>query len=445
MNSSRVNLIAIILLAIVLIPSFYIFFRFKPLSSQQHLAISILSEHAIPFQTPNDLNPLIDKSSNAKFVLLGESSHGNSEYYYWRSQITQKLISQGFSFIAVEGDWAAIYQLNQYIKGLSSSQLDARKIMSQFSRWPTWMWANKEFLDLVEWLRDYNQNLSYDQKVGLYGKDLYGASHSMKSVINYYSANYPDILVDIESAYSCLLTYQEDYNRYLSDLYSKSKSCESEVSWVYNHLKQNPSPNQKDHFNAQLNALVVKNAELHYRRSLSPGSDSWNYRALHMKDTINRLTDFYGPGSRGIIWAHNTHIGDARATQMIDQGSINLGQLLRQKYSQSQVYAIGFAAYAGQLISAISWGDTPQIIDIPPAVPDSYEALLAQIDYPQFLLFFDQDQVNQSLLPSRGHRAKGVVYNPYNESQNYILSSLPDRYDALIYFKQVSPLTPLIN
>lgn len=408
-----------------------------------------LKELPIVELNQENLNNILARSKGANYVLLGEASHGTAEYYDWRRKITKKLIEeQNFNFIAVEGDWASLYQVNQYVKGLSEETVNARDILTTFHRWPTWMWANEEFLHLVEWLREYNQNLPLGKRVGVYGKDVYGVTDAMTQVVNFLNQRSPNLAPQAEEAYECMEKYNGDFSAYISDYINQNQSCEKQVVGVVDLLRNNSDilkENDLDgeFFNAKQNALVVKHGELHYRSSAIQGPESWNNRVRYMKQAVNRLSELYGDQSKGIIWAHNTHVGDARATEMADSRMINIGQLLREKYGEDKVYIIGFGTNQGTVAAGRQWGLPMEIMNVPEARSDSIEYYLNTLDLDAFILFLKDENLPQKLIEPHGHRAKGVVYNPEREAGNYVMTLLPERYDAFIFIDQTEALTPL--
>ncbi len=399
----------------------------------------------------SEIQNLANKAGSANYVLLGESSHGTSEYYSWRSKISQNLIQDHeFSFIVVEGDWASLYQINRYVKHLSNEFETGQEILKTFERWPTWMWANKEFLDLVEWLRNYNQDLPLEQRVGVYGKDVYGIEESAPLVLSYLDKNDSQIAQQAQQAYDCLLDYQEDFSAYINDFLTQNKSCQDEIVAVTDYLKNNAEHYQqitsdKEYLNAKQNALVVQNGEVYYRLSAVQGPANWNSRVNHMKQTVSRLNEYYQQlqgSSKGIVWAHNTHVGDARATEMAQSNMVNIGQLLREEHSQDQVFIIGFGTHEGTVAAGYEWGSPMQVVDIPPAIEGSVEQLLNTHEHDSFILFLDEP-LPSSLEEPRGHRAKGVVYVPDNDRHQYVTTLLPERYNAFIFINKTQALTPI--
>jgi erythromycin esterase len=379
------------------------------------------------------LNNLVELMSNKDIILLGESTHGTQEFYEIRSEISKKLIEEhGFNFIVVEGDWDSIYKLNLYVKGLSDKET-AYYVLKTFNRWPEWMWANEEIRLLAEWLKKYNLDKPLENKVGIYGMDVYGVENSILRV--------QEILGDVYDCLSFFITDFSDYTNYLVQGYN---SCNEEAERIYNlilsdeNIKNNLS--NKDYFYLKQNAFVVKNAELHYRAMVAPWLSSWNERVLHMNSTVEKLMN--QNNSKGILWAHNTHVGDARATQMFDSNSINIGQLLRE--ANINLFIVGFGIYEGNVIAGRSWGSEMEIMRIPKANMNSYEYILNQMNQNDFLIILDDVNLPDEIVSINNNRAIGVVYNPEVEFPgNYVMTDLKERYDAFIFIKETNELVLL--
>ena len=261
----------------------------------------------------------MEKIGDARFVLLGEASHGTADYYTWRAEISKRLIQEkGFSFLAVEGDWPDCYRVNRFIKGMDGAESSPREALQAFQRWPTWMWANEEVADFVAWLRDHNQ--SEGAAVGFYGLDVYSLWDSLYQVLGYLGKHAPAALPAARSAFRCFEPYGEDVHEYARATRWVDESCEDEVIALLAELRRSarayPQDGREAHFNAEQNALVVKNAEHYYRTMVQGGPESWNIRDRHMTETLERLMKHHGPGAKAIVWEHNTHIGDARFTDM---------------------------------------------------------------------------------------------------------------------------------
>ena len=287
-----------------------------------------------PLRRVRDLDPLLEHIGEARFVLLGEASHGTSEYYTWRAEISRRLITEkGFQFIAVEGDWPSCDQLDRYIKDQGDG--DAEDAFQSFDRWPSWMWANEEIAELADWLKSHNRGRS--DQVGFHGLDVYSLWDSLYAVIGYLRRVDPGAIDTARRAFRCFEPYGEDAQEYArATARLVPSTCEEEAVALLADIRRNgPAYREDDRwaaFRADQNALVVRDAEAYYRAMIRGGPESWNVRDRHMQETLERLAKFYGPMSRGIVWEHNTHIGDARFTDMAGDGMVNLGQLSRERW-----------------------------------------------------------------------------------------------------------------
>jgi erythromycin esterase len=404
---------------------------------------------ARPLGGPDDLTPLLERVGDARYVLLGEASHGTAEYYRWRTRISQRLIrGKGFSFLAVEGDWPDCYQVNRYVKGYPDSGPDARSVLHAFERWPTWMWANREVVELAEWLREHNQGLSDEKKVGFYGLDVYSLWDSLYQVMGYLRKTDPDALAAARRAYQCFEPYGEDVQSYAHATAFVPTSCEEEVVALLREMRRKAAEHKADgreaQFEVEQNALVVKNAEAYYRAMVRGGPESWNVRDRHMAQTLDRLMRHHGPDAKAIVWEHNTHVGDAHFTDMADDGRVNVGQLARERHGGEGVVLVGFAGHRGRVIAAPEWDAPMRRMRVPEARPGSWDDVLHQAGAADKLLIFREAQLTKELLAWRGQRAIGVVYHPeYEHLGNYVPTVLPRRYDALLYLDETEALHPL--
>ena len=408
--------------------------------------------HAHPLEGPEDLDPLMERIGDARYVLLGEASHGTAEYYTWRTRISQRLIQEkGFSFIGVEGDWPHCYRVNRYVKGAPDAGRSAYDVLHAFDRWPTWMWANREIVELAEWLRQHNDGLAPDRRAGFYGLDVYSLWDSMEAVIKYLERVDPEAAHAARQAYSCFDPYGEDVQEYARATLYIPDACADEAIAMLTELYQKAPEYQEEgreaFFNAEQNALVAKNAERYYRTMVRGGSYSWNVRDTHMVETLERLMQFHGPQAKAIVWEHNTHIGDARATDMARAGMVNVGQLVREQHSDEDVVLVGFGSHRGSVIAANAWGAPMERMPVPPAREGSYEDLMhqaGQAGAPRDQLLLLRDVAEDALWHEpRGHRAIGVVYHPQSERGNYVPTVLPRRYDAFLYIDETAALHPL--
>jgi len=399
-----------------------------------------------PLQTAADLEPLINDINDASVVMLGEASHGTHEYYTWRTEITKRLIQEkGFNFIGVEGDWPDCYKINRYIKGYKDAGDDIRTLLKTFDRWPTWMWANWEIAALAEWLREYNNGLPADKKVGFYGLDVYSLWDSMYAMMDYLQKEDPQAAQAVKKAIQCFEPYQENEHAYAR--YSLTEhSCRDKVLALLKEIRMKAQFLDGDReagFNTEQNAIIAVNAEKYYTAMMSFDNESWNVRDRHMMETLDRLMKFHGKNAKGIVWEHNTHIGDARATDMKRAGMVNIGQLAREEYGINKVYLTGFGSYVGTVIAGEEWGAPMQEMEVPEARSGSVEEYLHDQGGENQILLLRENKTEkyQNKIP---HRAIGVVYDPDNERYgNYVPTLMASRYDAFIFIDQTKALHPL--
>jgi erythromycin esterase len=398
--------------------------------------------------TSKDLDPLLERIGNSRLVLLGEASHGTHEYYTWRSAISRRLITEkGFRFLAVEGDWPDCYRINRYIKGLADQDKQPQELLGTFDRWPTWMWANWEITALVSWLRDYNATLSADRRIGFYGLDVYSLWESMAELVDYLEQNDPQAAASAREALSCFEPYSEDSHSLARAKTYHPELCKDEVIRLLKEVRTRAPFYDQDPeaaLNAEQNALVAVNAEAYYRSMTGFDDNSWNVRDTHMVETLHRVLNFYGPESKAIIWEHNTHIGDARHTDMKRAGLVNVGQLVREYYGEEDVVLVGFGSYQGSVVAGYGWGQPMRELPVPEARSGSVEDLLHQESEQDRLLIFGADKGKGRFAGRMPHRAIGVVYNPNHEKHgNYVPTVLNSRYDAFIYLDETNALNPL--
>lgn len=405
-----------------------------------------LKKHAVPYKSIMELTPLIKEASRAKFVLLGEASHGTKEYYQIRAELTKELIQKHqFSFLAVEGDWPSCYEVNRYIKGKAPEYTSVRDVLEKsFQRWPSWMWANEEILELIEWMYTYNQGRT--DKVGFYGLDVYSLWESMEAIVDYLKKiNSPDVMKAIE-AIECLDPYNRKPEMYGISAAFYREDCIDEVLDLLQTLVERKKRNVEDDeadLNMKVNAIVASNAELYYRTMVTNDAESWNIRDRHMVEALDEIANLYGNKGKGIVWEHNTHIGDARATDMTHEGMVNVGQVTREKYGEDNIYAVGFGSYSGTVIAAEKWGEPQKVMTVPEGAVGSWEEALHRANASdQYLLFTPENR--ESFREEVGHRAIGVVYHTeYEHHGNYVPSKLSERYDAFIYVDKTTALEPL--
>ncbi|HEX3869242.1 MAG TPA: erythromycin esterase family protein, partial [Pirellulales bacterium] len=390
--------------------------------------VEAVASHATTLHGWEDLDPLLERIGTARYVLLGEASHGTAEYYDWRRAISQRLIREkGFSFIAVEGDWPDCYRVTRYVKGFDGSAQTGREAAHAFRRWPTWMWANDEAVSLLEWLRQQNVRLPETRRVGFYGLDVYSLWDSMHAVLEYLEHTDGNAATAARRAFECFEPYGEDVQEYARATLWVPTSCEDEVVDMLRALRsQRPRgtpADREEFFDAEQNALVAANAEKYYRAMVRGDAESWNVRDTHMAETLDRLMAHHGADAKAIVWAHNTHIGDARHTDMAASGMVNIGQLVRERHAAEGVVLVGFSSHRGSVIAGEAWDAPMRSITVPPAREASWEDVLHRAGGDDKLLIFDKLDPSQDreMFDERGHRAIGVVYRPEIESfGNYV-------------------------
>lgn len=394
---------------------------------------------------PGDFDPLLERIGGARVVMLGEASHGTYDYYRLREQVTRRLISEcGFSFVAVEGDWPDCDRVHRCLIDARGADADPQVALQRFVRWPTWMWANAEVARFCRWLKAWNLERPESARVGFHGLDVYSLWESMQAILDYLGEEDPNGLDLAEDAYRCFEPYGSRIEEYGLASRFVSARCEDEVVRLLARTRQQALSDGAEKFAAWQNAEVVAGAERYYRTMVTGGSQSWNVRDTHMGDTLDRLLTQYGPDARAVVWAHNTHIGDARATDMAGAGMVNLGQLGRERYGTGSVVLVGFGSYQGSVIAALRWGAPSEAMIMPAARPGSVEHRLhAELPERALLVFGGGDQPGWLGEPV-DHRAIGVVYDPAFETWgNYVPTRLGERYDAFVWCDQTSALHPL--
>jgi erythromycin esterase-like protein len=428
--------------------------RHIPPGGGQQSLVDLVRAAAYPLQdNSGDYDPLMELVGDARFVLLGEATHGTHEFYAERARITRRLIEEkGFSAVAIEGDWPDAYRVNRYVRGLGAAS-NAEQSLEGFTRFPRWMWRNAEIRELVDWLRNYNTGLPVEDRAGFYGLDLYSLPESADNVVDYLRRTDPRGALQAEQRYSCFARHRNDLHRYGAIAAGQpALSCEAHVTRQWEELRRQVSvpslhqapAGQDERFAALQDARLVKNAEAYYRLpNMSPRS-SWELRDQHMAETLDELAAHLGRWGRPakiVAWAHNTHAGDARATEGIPR---NLGQMMRERHNQS-VVLVGFTTYDGSVIAAREWDAPGEHRQLRPALEGSYADLFHDTGLGEFLLpLRDNGQLSQVFGEPRLQRAVGVVYLPESERQSHYLEArLAQQFDALIHIDTTRAVEPL--
>ena len=412
----------------------------------------LIADSAEPLPDIDDpaFGAFFDRYADARVVCLGEASHGTSEFYRARAAISRRLIERhGFNIVAVEGDWPDCATIDRYVRHRPPRDLE----FTAFERFPLWMWRNEEVDSFVRWMREHNQGRDYEHMCGFYGLDLYNLSGSMQAVIDFLDREDPELARLAHLRYGCLDPWAEDpavYGRHsLVEGYAR---CEVGVIQMLKDLLQK----QVDCFGAECeewldaaaNARLVKDAEAYYRIMYHGSAESWNLRDSHMFDTLNMILDAKGPDSKAIVWAHNSHIGNAAFTDMgMNRGELNIGQLVKEKWD-ARARLIGFGTHTGTVAAADDWDEPMKVKRVNPSLPESQERLSHDAGIPRFLLDLRNGEVarglREGLMEPRLERFIGVIYRPETERwRHYSETILPKQFDGWVWFDETTAVTPL--
>ncbi len=399
---------------------------------------------------------LVQQLSRAKLALLGEASHGTHEFYAERAALSQRLVREhGFNAIVVEADWPDAWRVNRYIRG-GTEDRSAEEALSGFERFPTWMWRNTVVRDFVEWLREHNRGRPASQQVGFYGMDLYSLYSSMAAVLAYLDRADPEAAQRARSRYACFDHFGEDSQAYgYAASFGMKSTCEDEVIQQLREMNRRAADflagsteERADLFYAQQNARLVRNAEEYYRTMFHGRVSSWNLRDSHMVETLQALEkhlEGLGGQARMVVWAHNSHLGDASATEMGDIGEWNVGQLARDRWGE-QAMLVGFSTHHGTVTAASEWDAQAERKRVRPGLPGSYEDLFHQAGVERFWLQLRGNAALGELLrEKRLQRAIGVIYLPKSERMShYFHTRLPAQFDAMIHIDETRAVQPLV-
>ena len=427
-----------------------------PTERQGSAALLERSAHPV-VGAAGDYDALISRVGTCQFVLIGEASHGTREFYAERARITRRLIEEcGFAAVAIEGDWPDSYRVNRYVLG-ESQDPDAETALRSFQRFPTWMWRNREVLEFVNWLRSHNDATTPSTpKVRFYGLDLYSLAASMEAVVAYLDRVDPAEAQRARERYGCFdrLGAGEGQAYGYALAYQGALPCEGEVvaqlialrAHASDYLRRDGMNAFDEQFFAEQNATLVRDAEEYYQQMYRAEVSSWNLRDRHMANTADALIEHLGhhtPHPKIVIWEHNSHVGDARATGMAARGELNVGQLARQRYHE-RAALIGMTTYDGSVTAARGWGEAFERRRVRPARADSYEALLHEVRPPSFWIATDESPVRNALDAPRLERAIGVIYRPETERQShYFPAKLADQFDAVVHIDRTHAIEPL--
>jgi len=412
-------------------------------------AVTAIAASAEPFDSIGSVNldPLLQRIGDAKIVLLGEATHGTSEFYRMRERISQALIARkGFRFVAIEGDWPDVARLDHYVRHFEYPPSE----WTAFARFPTWMWRNNEVRSFVDWLHAHNSGRKLENRIAIYGLDLYSLYTSIRSVLKYLDEVDTDSARIARHRYGCLTPWQADPATYgHAALTGAYRTCEKEVVRVLEdilHKQSDYAARDGERFmDAVQNARLVADAEHYYRIMYYGSRASWNLRDNHMFETLKTLLAFHGPEAKAIVWAHNSHVGDAAATEMSARGEYNIGHLCREKFG-SGAYSIGFGTHSGTVAAASDWDGPMEVKAVLPALRQSYERLCHETGRPQFMLPLgghSANEIRDRLAKPRLERAIGVIYRPETElASHYFQAVLPDQFDEYIWFDETRAVTP---
>lgn len=411
---------------------------------------ALIAENAEPFDDIEraPLGALLDRIGDARVVLIGEATHGTSEFYRMRAGITRELIEhKGFTIVGIEGDWPDTQMIDSYVRDRPALQLRE----PAFSRFPTWMWRNHEVRHFVEWLAGHNRGAGRQRQVSVHGLDLYSLNNSIGAVLDYLDRVDPDAARSARIRYGCFSPWEMDPATYgRAAVAGRLKSCEDEAVAALTELLEERleylAADGEAFFDAERNAMVVREAERYYRTMYYGSRDSWNLRDRHMFETLEAALAHRGEGARAVVWAHNSHIGNAAATEMGSRGELNIGQLARQKFG-GQAQLIGFGTHHGAVAAASNWDEPMQVMSVRPSHEDSYERLCHEAQVPAFLLHLREPRepdVRQELLAPHLERAIGVIYRPQTEMlSHYFQAALHAQFDEYIWFDRTSAVRPL--
>lgn len=403
-----------------------------------------------------DYDDLLDLVGDAKFVLLGEASHGTREFYDQRAAITKRLVREkDFRIVAVEADWPDAYRVNRYVRGFGEDET-ALHALGDFRRFPTWMWRNQDVLEFVEWLAGHNAAIGeQNRRTGFYGIDLYSLFSSIEAVIDYLEKVDPEAAMRARERYGCFDHFGENSQAYgyASSLGIKP-DCEDEVvaqlvdlrNRFADYASRNGQIPPDEAFYAEQNARLVASAETYYRSMFGGRVSSWNLRDRHMADTIDALSSYYERKSgngKVAVWEHNSHLGDARATEMGRRGELNVGQLMRERHGE-ECRSIGFTTFTGEVTAASAWEGPAERKKVRPALDGSYEELFHRTGIGDFWLPLRENDSLTGLQDPRLERAIGVIYMPETERQShYFHASLPHQFDGVLHFDTTSAVEGL--
>ena len=417
---------------------------------------SVIRDAARPIENAADYDRIVELAGDAQFVLIGEASHGTHEFYDIRAALTRRLIEEkGFRVVALEADWPDMLRVHRYVRGVGEDT-SANAALGGFTRFPQWMWRNSVMLEFVEWAREWNSRLANERsQVGLFGMDLYSLHASIDAVLGYLAKTDPEAAARARQRYACFEHFGEDPQMYgYAASTGVAETCEQAVIEQLIELRRKYDETEarggereaEELFYAEQNARLVRNAERYYRSMFRGRASSWNLRDSHMAETLNALVTRLDSGqTKVVVWAHNSHLGDARATEMGERGEHNVGQLVRERAGGGEAFLIGFSTYSGSVTAARDWGGDAEQRRVRPGLSGSYEELFHKTELPRFWLNLRElNRATNMLKKARLQRAIGVIYAPATERwSHYFHARLPEQFDVIIHLDETTALQPL--
>jgi erythromycin esterase-like protein len=414
----------------------------------------LVRRHATPLDAGHGVGEILDSIGDVDVVLIGEATHGTHEFYDTRAHLTRALVaSRGFNIVAVEADWPDAYRANCWARG-RGDDADAQQALDDFIRFPRWMWRNRVVVQFLEWLRGYNLAEPGQRDAAFYGLDLYSLHRSIDAVLRYLEGIDPAAAARARDRYACFDVFGGDPQLYgRAAVHGIEPSCEravvAQLVELHRRAAQYASLDGRvaadEYFSAAQNAQLVSDAEQYYRAMYASGRESWNLRDRHMMATLEAIMDYtrrMNGRARAVVWAHNSHLGDARATAMGAHGELNLGQLARDKFG-SRLLSIGFTTHTGSVTAASDWDEPAALRAVRPSLPGSYERLFHDTGVPAFVLDL-RGAAGAVLHAPMLERAIGVVYRPETERQShYFMASLPRQFDLVVHYDETRALEPL--
>jgi erythromycin esterase-like protein len=420
-------------------------------STMEHSFAALAPRAAKPVDSDSALDELAARAARASIVLIGEASHGTQDFYAMRAALTRRLVAHhGFRAVTLEADWPDTFRVHRFVTG-RSDDADAAQALAGFRRFPAWMWRNETMREFVAWLADFNRGRSNGERVGLFGLDLYSLHASIESVLAYLDRVDSDAAARARARYRCFEYFGDDPQGYALAVMQGVDSCEDEVVAQLVDMRRRVmlplrrgTGDDEEFFSAEQNARLVVNAERYYRAMYRGRESTWNLRDRHMTDTLGALRERIAGAAEGIVvWAHNSHLGDARATEMQRRGEVNVGQLVRERYG-GDAFSIGFSTFHGTVTAASDWDAPAERKRVRPGLPDSYERTFHDSGQGRFWLDLSDRDVAIALRGARLQRAIGVIYRPETERwSHYFEARLPEQFDAFIHLDNTRALTPL--